>query len=171
MCCSLLSPVLLLDLLHISFSSKQCPVPARDYCICLRFFDPFREGRTIAVQRFHNPTPILMFQLEGDVAARLLARSGPGGSSHCHDPQQWDKADEILGLSTRDLHEKDPKSLIILARAFNLVELRRQKSLFYYQGRLLHNLNEHCLIMSPRNSIYSHWYFILMLCTHCLSLW
>ena len=53
-----------------------------------------------------------MFQLEGDVAARLLARSGPGGSPHCHDPQQRDTSGEILGLPNRDLHEKEPKSLI-----------------------------------------------------------
>lgn len=118
----------LLDLLHIPFPSKQSPVLARDCYTCLKF----QKAVLVAVQRFHNPTPILMFQLEGDVAARLLARSGPGGSSHCHDPQQWDKAEEILGLPTWDLHEKEPKSVIILARAFKLVELRRWKSLFYH---------------------------------------
>lgn len=82
--------------------------------------------------RSHNLTPILMFQLEGDVAARLLARSGPGGSSHCHDPQQRDIAEEILGLPNRDLYEKEPESLITLARVLNLIELRRWRFLFYH---------------------------------------
>lgn len=125
----------------------------------------FREKQDSQLCCFHNPTPILIFQLEGDVAARLLARSGPGGSAHCHDPQQWDTAEEILGLPIWDLHEKEPKSLTTLGRAFNLVELRRWKSLFYHRTwgvSTAETFNEQCFIMNSKNSSCIHWYCILM---------
>lgn len=131
---------------------------ATDHYIC-----DLEKSRTQQLCCFHNSTPVLIFQLEGDVAARLLARSGPGGSSHCHDPQQWDTAEEILGLPIWDLHEKESKSLITLVRAFNLVELR-WKSLFYHG-------HEGCPLQKPlMNSVLSWIQRIPVVSTDTVSL-
>lgn len=59
----------------------------------------------------------LLFQLERDVAAGLLAKPWSGWGPNCYDSSQWDASGKILGLYAWDFSQEDEAALTHLCKS------------------------------------------------------
>lgn len=59
----------------------------------------------------------VLFQLEGNVAAGLLAKPRSGWGPHCYDSSQWVSPGEILGLHAWDFPQEDEATLTHLCKS------------------------------------------------------